>query len=221
MSWNSNFMTRHIPERTEEEQITDQFLLLFLINDADIGVGDTKLQKLTYLSEVEMYAQGEKGLNFNFIKMPFGPFSSELKEDAKQLVKSNIITDYSHKSTDFGKLILRNFQQLIDNNSEIICKIRQTNTANKNLERDNIVDVVHQMRNPLRPWQTIDDTKHGNYILKRMKTWEKKKAFKLTKSDIASLEIYFNFKTFNSLRHSLYDARTTPAINLRDVPKFV
>ena len=214
-------MARHVTERTEEEQLTDQFLLLFLIYDAEIGIGDTKLQKLTYLSEVEMCKQGEKGLNFNFIKMPFGPFSSELKQDVKQLVKSNIITDYSHKSTDFGKTILKNFSQLVKNNSEILGKISRINSTHKNLERDELVDIVHQMHNPLRPWQTIDDTKHGNYILKRMKTWQKDKAFKLTKSEIASLEIYFNFKTFNSLRLSLYNARTTPAVNLRDVPKFV
>jgi uncharacterized protein YwgA len=209
-------MIRHSPERTELEQLTDQFLLLYLVDDAKVGLGNIKLQKIAYLSELEMNSQGTKGLNYNFIKKQFGPYSLELKTDVNKLVNANVITDTIHQSTDFGKSILKNFQNIIDDNCEIMIDIQNAN-SNKNLRKDVLVETVHEMHNPLKPEQTIDETQYDYYILKRMKKWQKEKAFRISKSDVASLEIYFDFKTYYSLTMSLAVAKTTPAIKLRDV----
>jgi len=216
-----DFKSGHKRERTAEERITDRFLLLYLIQDIGVGLGDTKLQKLAYLSEMEMNLQGFKGLNFNFIRMPYGPYSSELKKDIDALVESGVISGYAHKTTHFGKRILDAFGHLIENNSILIKKIQEINRKFAHIPRDELVDIVHNMCNPERPWLTIDDTRHGSYILKRKKLWHKDRVFKLTESDVASLEIYFNHGAFNSLRLSLDEAKTKPAVSLSDVSNFV
>lgn len=213
----NNIKSDNKRERTLEERITDRFLMLFLIQDADKRLGNTKLQKLAYLSELEMNVQGFKGLNFNFIKMPFGPYSSELKKDIEHLVDSKIISKESHKLTKNGKKILSNFRHLIENNPVLTKKIQDTVKKFSHIPRDELVDKVHNMCNPQRPWLTIDETKHGSYLLKRMKLWHKDRVFKLMETDIASLEIYFESDAFNSLKSSLDKAKSESAVPFIEV----
>ncbi len=204
-------------DRTLEERITDRFLLLYLIHDAGEVLGKTKLQKLAYLSEFEMNTQGFKGLNFNFIKMPYGPYSSELEKDRELLINSHIISRQVHVPTQFGRMVLNNFQHLIQNNPVLTEKIQKVNREYAHIPRDELVDIVHEMCNPMRPWSTINESRHGSYLLKRIKIWHKDRVFKLSESDIASLEIYFSPTAFDSLKLSLNEAKTKPAVNLRDV----
>ena len=208
-------------ERTLAECVTDWFLLLFLFNDAGIDLGDTKVHKLVFLSEFEMKLQGFKGFNFNFIKLPFGPFSSDLKKDMDSMVKSWLITGYAHKIASFGSKILENFNHLLENNPFFVEKIHEVNEMYANIPRDELVNLVHGMHNPERPWLTIDETRQGSYILKRVKLCHEDKVFKITESDIASLEIYFDPRTFASLRSSLQEAKSTPAVKLSDVSDVV
>ena len=44
-------------------------------------LGDTKAHKLTYLSELSMINDCEKGFNYDFRNLPYGPYSEELQED--------------------------------------------------------------------------------------------------------------------------------------------
>ena len=186
-----------------------------------MGLGDTKVHKLAFLSELEMKLQGYKGFNFNFIKLPYGPYSADLKKDLDGMVESRLITDYAHKISQYGKKILENFDYLLENNSVFVEKIHEVNEIFSNIQRDSLVDIVHGMQNPERPWLTIDETRRGSYILKRMKLCQEDRVFKLTESDIASLEIYFNPRTFASLRLSLHEAKSKPAVKLSDVSDVV
>lgn len=208
-------------ERTLKERITDWFLLLYLLNDAKIGLGDTKVHKLVYLSELDMKLQGYKGFNFNFIKLPFGPFSSDLKKDTSDMVDSWLITDYAHKTTSFGKTILKNFDHLLKDNSVFAEKIHEINGTFAGVPRDELVTLVHNMKNPEKPWLTIDETRRGSYILRRMKLCHKDRAFKISESDIASLEIYFNPRMFAALKMSLQEAKSESAIKLSEVADVV
>lgn len=208
-------------ERTPEERITDWFLLLYLFHDAGMGLGDTKVHKLTFLSELEMKLQGYKGFNFNFIKLPYGPYSADLKKDLDGMVESKLITDYAHKISQYGKRILENLDYLLENNPVFAEKIHEVNEIFANIPRDKLVNLVHDIQNPERPWLTINETNQGSYILKRMKLCQEDRVFKLTESDIASLEIYFDPMTFASLRSSLHEAKSKPAVKLSDVSDVV
>jgi len=207
--------------RTLEDRITDKFLLLYLIDDVESGVGDTKLQKLAFLSELDMILQGRKGFNYNFFKMPFGPYSGELKKDVADLTKCGIITHLSHASTRRGQKILEAFNHLLENNSDIISKIQGVNKFHAHLERDFLVDKVHEMPNPMRPSISIDKTKHGTYLLKRMKLAFIDRIFQISESDIASLEIVFDPEYMGSLVSSLQEAKTTPSAKFSDVLEIV
>lgn len=193
--------------RTLEEVMTDKILLLYLLNDANRRIGVTKVHKLTFLSERDMKLQGEKGFNFNFIKLEWGPYSSDLKKDIQELEKTGLIYSSSHMPTVQGQLILENFQQILERNQSFLSKIQNVNKKYAHVERNRLVKIVHGMINPERPWMTIHDTPHQNYILKRLKIAYENKAFHLTESEIASLEIYFEPTLFNSLKSALEEAK--------------
>lgn len=76
--------------RNVREVLTDRLLLLWLIYDAmhHKRFGNTKAQKLAYLSEKLMIDGREKGFNYDFIKLPFGPFSEDLEKDRNKHERS-------------------------------------------------------------------------------------------------------------------------------------
>jgi len=63
------------------EVLSDRLLLLWLVYDAMKykTFGETKVQKLTFLAEWEMLDKRQKGFNYSFIKLTFGPYSSDLE----------------------------------------------------------------------------------------------------------------------------------------------
>jgi hypothetical protein len=67
------------------------------------------------------------------------------------------------------------------------------------------------------PTLTIENTKQGSYILKRIKDAHRARGFVLDESDLASLEIYFDPKTLGSVLSSLREAKNTPSVKLSDV----
>ena len=207
--------------RTLEEGLVDKFLLLYLINNVEEGIGDTKIQKLAFLSEFNMNLQGRKGFNYNFIKMPYGPFSPDLDKDIKDLEKCDLITGYAHTITPKGIQILKIFHHLIENNQHIIDKIRDINRKYSRIPRNELVDYVHNLPNPVYPSITIDKSRHGSYLLKRIRLAFARRAFKIDESDIASLEIFFDPQTLGSVINSLKEANTKPSVKLSDVLEIV
>jgi len=198
--------------RTPEEVLIDRFLLLYLLNQVPEGIGDTALQKLGYLSQFEMHKQGHKGFNYTFIKLPYGPYSEDLSRDVEDLQAKRIITGFKHKPTMKGCNILNNFNHLIDQNITLTDKIKRVNISYSRYDRDTLVDIVHKMCNPNNPRYTIHETRQGSYILKRPLMWDEKLEFKVTESDIASLELYFEPSDYSSVVESMQEAQEKPAI---------
>jgi len=203
--------------RTPEERIEDKFLVLYTIADADIGVGDTALQKLTFLSAVRMQKQGHKGFNYAYIKMDYGPYSSELKDDVAELERANIITQFAHDVGSLGRYVLENFSHIVEQNHLITEKIQAVNRRYAHIPRDELVDHVHQMKNPIRPNITIHETKDRSYVLRRPQVWNRNKEFKISENDLASLEIYFNPKNVHALAKSLREAKSNKSVKLSEV----
>lgn len=203
--------------RTPEGRIEDKFLVLYTIDDANIGVGDTVLQKLTFLSAVRMQEQRHKGFNYAYIKMDYGPYSSELTNDVTELERSNIITPFAHNVGSNGRYILENFSHIIEQNRLITEEIRAVNRRYAHIPRDELVAHVHQMKNPIRPNITIHETRDRSYILRRPQGWNRDKEFNISENDIASLEIYFNPKNLHALAKSLREAKSNPSVTLSEV----
>jgi uncharacterized protein YwgA len=203
--------------RTPEERIADKLLVLYTIADAGTGVGDTVLQKLTFLASNEMRVQGVKGFNYAYIKLDFGPYSSDLVKDVEDLEKTNAITSFSHGVGNMGHYILKHFSHVFDENPEFVKKIQRVNKKYSKIPRDELVHIVHEMRNPLRPFEKIIDTREKSYILKRPKSWSKESEFIISDQDMASLEILLNPKNLHALSKSIHDARSKPSVTLSEV----
>jgi uncharacterized protein YwgA len=199
---------------TSEESLTNKLLLLYLLENAETPMGDTKLHKLAFLSERNMNFQAEKGFNYNFIKLEWGPFSTDLKKDIDELVNLGLISRVVHSPTDRGRFILSTFNNILQRNSSFLDKIQKVNRDYAHLERDELVKIVHDMENPEKPWTTIHNTPKGKYILKRLNYALDDKIFQLTEDEIASLEIYFDQELFDSLVASLEEAKCKPAVVL-------
>ena len=145
--------------RTPEEVIIDRFLTLYLLHNSPVGQGNTKLHKLSFLSQLKMTQQRDKGTNYDFIKLPKGPWSPDLKKDIEDMQGKDIITGYNHKPTHYGTEIIRAFEKLVSRNDEILAKIRAVNEEFALYDRNELVDYVHRMRNPDKPNLTIHETK--------------------------------------------------------------
>jgi len=211
------FVTSPKRGRTSEEIITDRFLVLYMINKVRSGIGKTKLQKLVYLSEMDMKLQGQKGFNFNFVKLPYGPYSADLKNDIKELQNLKLISKDYYKSTRKGSNILKNFDHIIQKNGIFFEKIDQVIRKYANIDRDILVHIVHEMKNLERPWLSIKDTKQGSYILKKLRITHQDRAFQLSENDIAELEIYLDSETYYDLVESLQEAKSQKSIPLSEV----
>ena len=77
------------------ERMANFLLLLKLIEEVDIRgyiSGAKKLQKLTFLSEWNMFDAEINGFNYNFIKLIWGPYSSELNKDLDLFTKEKLVT---------------------------------------------------------------------------------------------------------------------------------
>jgi len=89
-------------ERDLKEAISDRLLLLYLLfkirKKGQSVSGDTKLQKLLYEIEQRMYRNRYKGLNYNFVRWDFGPFSQEVYVDSADLEKTGFLKRHSDKS---------------------------------------------------------------------------------------------------------------------------
>jgi hypothetical protein len=198
--------------RTDEEKIVDRLLVLYTLTDCPNEIGDTVLQKLTFLSSLDLKLQGEKGFNYNYIKLSWGPYSPDLAKDIDDLIKCGLVTDKVHSLTPFGVQLMEFIKPIIERNLHITRKIHEVNEKYCMIPREDLVHMVHAMKNPERPRFTIHETKDGSYILKRQKIWVADREFNISESELASLEILLDLENMDALNTSIREAREKPSI---------
>lgn len=201
--------------RNPIEKFVDRLLLLYLINNArEVGIveGITKIQKLVFLSEWAMLDGRQKGFNYNFIKLIHGPYSEELqRQDIKRLVLWGVLEGLSLLPTEKGELILEDFQSLFDRNRIFIQQIEETNQEFAIIRLRRLLPKVYRMRHPYIPRRTIGDVKIGTPLLYRIERHKAVEVFNITSGEIATLEIYFDSKAFESLIEASKDREPTLA----------
>jgi hypothetical protein len=80
------------------DQITvDRLLLLHLLQTAEpFGLlNDVKLQQLTFLCELQMFAKGLKGFHFEFFRYAYGAFSKDLDNDLMSMRRKERVENFS------------------------------------------------------------------------------------------------------------------------------
>jgi len=207
--------------RTTNEKLADQLLLLYQIKDASqyfCFLSETKLQKLVFLTEKSMLDKHEKGFNYNYIKLSFGTYSPELRTDLNKLVQLGLIGCQWHHPTSLVLSILKDFEDLFKRNYNFTKKIEEINKTYAGMELNKLLDVVGDMPHPyLKTTKKIRDLKLRTPLLYRILQEQAKNSFEITPEEIATLEIYFDPESLESLVSANESAKKTPLLKFEEV----
>jgi uncharacterized protein YwgA len=211
--------------RSFSEILADRLLLLWLLYDALMfkKFGDTKAQKLTYLSELDMIDNREKGFNYDFIKMPYGPYSEQLQKDIvwleeQKLVESIPINEGKlFQKSCFGIKLLEDFHALFLRNTLFTIKIHKTNTLYAPKNSRELVELVHSFPHPYIKGKTINDLKNGTIILYKLVEEKARTMFDITPQELATLDIYLDDENYKSVMEASESAKRKPLLHFDEV----
>jgi hypothetical protein len=211
--------------RTLNETLSDRLLLLWLLYDAMNvkAIGDTKAHKLGYLSELSMNSNLEKGFNYNFIKLPYGPYSEQLQKDADWLEEQKLIDSCPYgdgkmfQSSRFGRKLLSDFSEMFIRNNIFTRKIFAVNRKYAPLNTYQLVDAVHQQELPEAEGVKIDELEIGEVVLYRLSSEKAKAEFDITPEELATLEVYLDDDAYRSTMHAFESAKRKPLLRMDEV----
>ncbi len=214
--------------RDKGEVLSDRLLLLWLIYDAMMYklFGDTKTQKLTYLSEKKMIDNREKGFNYDFVKLPYGPYSEDLQKDIKWLEEQKLINAVPIPISDdakvfhesrFGRKLLNDFHELFARNNIFTRQIAETNRKFASKNSQQIVEYVHNLPHPYIKGHTIDDLKLGTKILYKLVERKAKTIFDITPEELATLDVYLDDESYRSVIEASESAKRKPLLSFDEV----
>ena len=212
-------------DRTIKETLSNRLLLLWLLYDAMKfkAIGDTKAHKLSYLSELSMNKDLERGFSYNFKKMPYGPYSDDLQKDADWIEEQKLIDSHRYgegkifQGSNFGKKLLTDFNSLFIRNSIFTQKISAVNREYASLNTYQLVDVVHKQEHPEEESIKIDELENGEIILFRLASDKTKVEFDIRPEELATLEVCLDQETYGSVMHAFESAKTKPLLSMDKV----
>jgi len=145
---------------TPLQQAIERFLLLYSVSKASDRVdnlGNTKLQKFTFLSEWEMIDKRERGFSYFYLKYEKGPYSFDLANDIKRLLKANIVRkqQWSITLTNFGDSIVEDFSRLLSQNSHVASIIDRTIHKYAEYSLQELLEAVYVLPHPYVRGYTI------------------------------------------------------------------
>jgi hypothetical protein len=214
-----------LSNRTIKETLSDRLLLLWLLYDAMKfkAIGDTKAHKLAYLSELSMKREQEKGFNYDFKKLPFGPYSEQLQKDADWLEEQKLINSHPFEdgkifeSARHGRKLLSDFSDLFIRNNIFTRKIFAVNSKYASLNTYQLVDVVHEQEIPGMEGVKIDDVEIGEIILFGLSSEKAKVEFDIRPEELATLEVYIDKEKYDSVIHAFESAKRKPLLSMDEV----
>jgi len=214
-----------LKSRALKETLSDRLLLLWLLYDAMKfkASGDTKAHKLTYLSELSMINQCEKGFNYDFRKLPYGPYSEELQEDIDWLEEQKLIDSRPcgdgkiFEESRFGRKFLNDFGSMFIRNNEFTRKIYAVNCQYARLNTYELVKVVHSQAHPSIKNKTIHDVAIGEKILCGLPIEKARMEFDITPEELATIDVYLDDESYRSVMEASESAKKKPLLNMDEV----
>jgi len=190
-------------ERSPLEEVTDRILLMYLINKAtncgDID-GDTKLQKLVFLSERKMVLSKLKGFNFYFYKFIHGPFSKELENDLGVLEEWGAYLPDEYMLTSAGRKAIDLLPEIWSRNSDTISNIDAIANRFAHQSLRSILIYVYNLEHPFyESKMKIIDLKPHTPILFKMKESKAEMLFTITESELETMDILLDYDTYSDL----------------------
>jgi len=211
--------------RSFREILADRLLLLWLLYDAMKykSFGDTKAHKLAYLSEWSMVDNREKGFNYDFVKLPYGPYSEQLQKDIVWLEEQRLVEPIPVKEgklfhdSRFGRKLLNDFHPLFLRNNLFTIKIANVNSKYASKNSTELVKIVHALPHPYIKGKTIDDLKLGTIILYKLAEEKAKVKFEITPEELATLDIYLDDESYRSVIEASGSAKKKPLLSFDEV----
>jgi uncharacterized protein YwgA len=201
---------RRMP-RCLEEWITDQLLTLYTCQQARKRnlLLETRYQKTVFISQWNLWKNHIEGFNYQFIRFNHGPYSSELTNDLKRLVKNEFIRK-SRKGYHIniqGYDLLEDLKSILDRNKPVLSEI---DIVTRNIQSNNFEEMLKQIYrkpNPLNDKISIGETKMNKYLLSRETKSVIGKGiafspFNLSESEAEDLEMIFDPTLSNLLSKS-------------------
>jgi len=212
--------------RKLQEILADRLLLLWLLYDAMNykRFGETKVQKLVFLSEWKMIDNLEKGFNYNFIRLSFGAFSPDVEKDVKwledeQLIEAIPISEKARifRQTRFGNKLFNDFREIFRRNVTFTRRMAEINRKYAKKPLQELVDYVYSLPHPYIKGLTILKSKFGQPLLYKLDEEKAKEAFKITPEELATLDIYFDDESYRSVIQAFESAKRKPLLKLEEV----
>jgi len=216
--------------RTVPEKLIDRLLTLYLITDALKYIkflGETRVQKLVFLSERSMLKEYEKGFNYSYIKLDWGPFSPDLRADLGSLIEQEFL-GIRTLETDNGaiqgylianevKTLFDDFKEILQRNDHFLEAIRRVNReyARDSLKR--LLRRVYAMPHPYLKRRTIASLAPRNPILYPIESKKASRVFEITPEELDDLEMYLDKELSMRLEEAMKDAKTRHLLSHREV----
>jgi hypothetical protein len=182
--------------RTKLQAMSDRLLLLYAIaegNKAGKVDGTFKLMKIPFMAELASTRRSINTFHYSFFRWTFGPFTTEIYEDADSLTSLGLCTPKESPSiTAKGETVLESAYELFQQNRDSLWFVKQASKecsplgfgALKNLVYKEMVTVDGVPR-------TIADTPKGRQVLSTCS--KPKDSFVLDDDWTDSLWCYFNY----------------------------
>src|SRR5262249_12896589 len=139
--------------RTERDIILDTVLLLYLLDKAGEVQGNLKVQKTTFLTELELRDHGMRGPHFCFFRYHRGPFSRTLWDTIDQLVATGFLRRSTMKPTERGWFLLNlAFPELREKNEAVFTCIDTTLARYRGWTGEHLMRHVYELEIELDDW---------------------------------------------------------------------
>ena len=173
-----------------------------------------------------MLDKREKGFNYNFIRLTFGPYSGDLEKDIKWLEGSNLVKLVSvnektriFKPTESGERILTVFHDLFHRNKIFTEKIAAINSKFAGLTLDELLKFVYSLPHPYMKGRsrTIGELRPGTILLYKVDPKKARVTFSLTPEELATLDIYLDEECYHSLMEACESVKRKRLLAYNDV----
>lgn len=194
--------------KTLKEFTTDNLLFMYVVDRANKKgriEGQKKLMKLIFLAEHSLVVSRLKGLNYEFFKYSYGPFSTEVYANRDLLVENNFLNDVNGFTLeDRGREVLKIGRPFLEKNRVFTRHI------------DDVIDKY--AKTP--PWEIEEITKNikingvkikdlpdYHLILTKLTKRQADMIFDINEDFIGTFDTMLNRETFDSLLEAIEMAR--------------
>jgi uncharacterized phage-associated protein len=209
----------------ERDNLINKLLLLFLVNKAQEKshnyLGILKLQKLIFLAEKNLHENGIKALTYDFFMWNLGPLSKEIYVDYKMLTHSKILNQNANITlSKKGRYILSDFQEIFEDNKDILKIIEDIIDAFAQYDTECIVQYVQNltlfMEGCGEP-RKIMDLEKGMDLITGLSHQDSSLSFVIDDSWLETLDILLDKELCESIDRSEQDIKDGKVIHLRGV----